>query len=37
MRYMLTDELWAAMESLVRAAKAHQGRAPAGAERADVI
>jgi transposase len=25
MRYMLTDELWAAMEPLVRAAKTHKG------------
>jgi putative transposase len=28
MRYMLTDELWAAMEPLVAAAKAHKGGQP---------
>jgi transposase len=28
MRYMLTDELWAAMEPLVRAAKTHKGGQP---------
>jgi transposase len=28
MRYMLTDELWVAMESLVRAAKTHWGGQP---------
>jgi transposase len=35
MRYMLSDELWAAMEPLVRQAKRHQGgQAPALPERA---
>lgn len=28
MRYMLTDELWAALEPLVRAAKTHKGGQP---------
>jgi transposase len=28
MRYLLTDELWAAMEPLVRAAKTHKGGQP---------
>lgn len=28
MRYMITDELWAAMEPLVRAAKTHKGGQP---------
>ena len=30
MRYMLTDELWAAMEPLVRQAKRHKGGQPPG-------